>query len=376
VLRRISLLLLYAACLGAGGCYDVSGPHDARVAWFHADPTGSASEPYADSSLVVFTSFNDMRVIALNAHTGSVQWQTRLPLVPGTPYAGMPVQANVGTYGDLIIVPAWDVYALDRATGSVRWSFTEADDYPGYGYIFLSDGVVYSVGRYLYAIDAATGALRYRVDLGEQPFRPVVVDTVVYVATRREIVPGALGNGHVLALNAHSAATIWSVPIDDPQDSARGGSVGPVFITDSMAIVAGFNEVVYSLSKATGQTFWTYHGAGVYSAGLAVVDHTVIVAGDGGSVEGIDLMTGHGLWRTGPGSSVLERITLGPSLALVSVGALFAFDAGGHIRWQDGGAGWGGPVYSTAATYRNGMVYIGSVSPDADGAGFYALRVP
>jgi len=159
--------------------------------------------------------------------------------------------------------------------------------------------------------------------------------------------------------------------------------VGPIFVTDSMVLAAGENGIVYALDRSTGQTRWTYTGAGSYydtapsySAGLAIVDRTVIVAGDVGSVEGVDLATGHRLWQTGPGSSVTERITLGDNVALVSVGSLFAFDANGQIRWQQGGAGFGGPVFSTAATYKNGLVYIGSVSPEAPGPGFYALRVP
>ncbi|HUC40875.1 MAG TPA: PQQ-binding-like beta-propeller repeat protein, partial [Gemmatimonadales bacterium] len=219
-------------------------------------------------------------------------------------------------------------------------------------------------------------ALNFRRSIGEQPFRPLVVDSVIYIGTRREILPGVLGNGHVMALNASTGATIWSVAIDDPQDSARGGSVGPVSVTDSLVIVAGMNGMVYALDRSTGHMLWTYNGAGSYSAGLAVVDHSVIVAGDGGSVEGIDLVSGHRLWQTAPGSSVLERITLGDGVALVSVGAVFAFDANGSVRWQSGGAGWGGPVYSTAATYRNGLIYIGSVSPEDPGPGFYALREP
>ena len=368
--RRVLVLFVLV------GCHDLTGLGARHILWFHADPKGGAAEPYADSTLAVFTAFNDMRVIALDPQNGRLRWQARLPLALGVPYAGMPFGGTISAYKDLIIVPAWDVYALDRASGAVRWSFMQADDYPGYNTAVVAGGTVYSVGRDLYALDAATGALKYRLTIGEQPFRPVVVDSVIYIATRREVLPGTLGNGHVMALLARTGATIWSVPIDDPQDSVRGGSVGPVFVTDSMAIVAGQNGIVYALDRFTGQTRWTYTGAGSYEAGVAIVDHTVIVAGDVGSVEGVDLATGHRLWQTGPGSSVTERITLGDEVALVSVGALFAFDANGQIRWQVGGAGWGGPVYSTAATYRNGLIYIGSVSPEDPGPGFYALRVP
>lgn len=377
--RRRTVSLLLSLSLGfLPACSDLTGNRDRHIAWFHADPTGAAGEPYVDSSLAVFTSFKDMRVIALDASSGQLRWQTSLPQVAGVPYTGMPIGGSVVAYQDLIIVAAWDVYALDRRSGAVRWSFTQTDDYPGYNSLVVADGTVYSGGRDLYALDAATGALKYRRSLGEQPFRPVVIDTVIYVATRREVLPGVLGNGHVMALGAASGATIWSVAIDDPRDSVRGGSVGPVSSTDSMIVVAGMNGVVYALDRATGQSRWTHTDTTSYEAGLAIVGNAVIVAGDDGVVEGVSLFTGAPLWRTGPGSSVLERITVGDQVALVSVGALFAYDSAGRQRWQSGGAGWGGPVYGTAARLKNGLVYIGSADPEGGGpgAGFYALRAP
>jgi len=150
--------LLVQLAAGLSGCDDVASSRDRRILWFHADPTGAAAEPYADSTLAVFTSFNDMRVMALDARTGALRWQQRLPSAPGAPYSGMPTFGNVSAFQDLIIVPAWDLYGLDRATGAVRWKFQASDDFAGYGSAFVAEGRVYSVGQYLYALDAATGA--------------------------------------------------------------------------------------------------------------------------------------------------------------------------------------------------------------------------
>jgi outer membrane protein assembly factor BamB len=371
-----SLWVAAGVSVGSNSCTDATGSRDRRILWYRSDSKGAAAEPYADSTLAVFTTFNDARVLALNARTGKLRWEAHLELPGGAPYAGMPFGGTLGAYADLIVVPAWDVYALDRATGDVRWTFRLTDDFPGYGSVFIAGSTVYSVGRRLYALNAADGTLRFQVDVGERPFRPIVVDDVIYVTTRREVLPGTLGNGHVMALDANTGATLWSTPIDDPQDSVRGGAVGPVAVRDTWVVVAGMNGKVYALDRSTGTVRWTYTGAGSYAAGLALVDEAVVVAGDAGKVEGVELSSGRRLWQTGPGSSVLEQITVGHGLALVSVGAVFAFDPQGQIRWQHGGAGYGGPVYSTAATYRDGVVYIGSVSPDGPGPGFYAVRGP
>jgi outer membrane protein assembly factor BamB len=373
-LAAVCLVLQVAA--GATSCRDATGSRDRRILWFHADPTGAAAEPYADSALAVFTSFNDMRVVALDARTGALRWQQRLPSAPGAPYSGMPTFGNVTAFQDLIIVPAWDLYGLDRTTGAVRWKFQPPDDFAGYGNAFVADGRVYSVGQYLYALDAATGALAWRVDLGERPYRPVIADRVLYVATRGEVSPGIVGDGHAVALDASTGAVLWRFPIRDPQTPVNGGSVGPAFVADSLVLFAGVNGSVYALDRRTGEVRWTYVSADSYEAGLTIVDKTVVVAGDAGSVQGLDLATGRLLWNTDRGTSVFKRITAGPGVAFIPTGILFAYDQSGTLRWQDGGAGFGGPVYSTAATYRDGVVYIGSVGPEAPGAGFYALRVP
>ncbi len=84
--------LLVQLAAGLSGCDDVASSRDRRILWFHADPTGAAAEPYADSTLAVFTSFNDMRVMALDARTGALRWQQRLPSPspPGAPTAACP----------------------------------------------------------------------------------------------------------------------------------------------------------------------------------------------------------------------------------------------------------------------------------------------
>ncbi len=368
--------LLVQLAAGLSGCDDVASSRDRRILWFHADPTGAAAEPYADSTLAVFTSFNDMRVMALDARTGALRWQQRLPSPPGAPYSSMPTFGNVTAFQDLIIVPAWDLYGLDRATGAVRWKFQAPDDFAGYGSAFVAEGRVYSVGQYLYALDAATGALAWRVDLGERPYRPVIADGLIYVATRGEVFPGIVGDGHAVALDASTGAVLWRFPIRDPQTPVNGGSVGPAFVVDSLVLLAGVNGTVYALDRTTGEARWTYVSTDRFEAGLTIVDKTVVVAGDAGSVQGLDLATGRLLWNTDRGTSVFKRITAGPGVAFIPTGILFAYDPTGKLRWQDGGAGFGGPVYSTAATYRDGVVYIGSVDPQAPGPGFYALRVP
>lgn len=361
----------------ASDCHEPSGPTAGQqILWFHKDLAGAAARPYADAELAVFTTEFDMRVVALDAKTGAVRWEQALPTTPGAPYDGLP-HANIVAAGDLLIVPAWDLFALDRSTGEIRWEFEPADDYPGWGEVSVADGRVYAAGRYLYALDALTGTLQWRVDVGaqplaEQPWRPVAVDGVVYLSTR----PAADGqvDAHAMAVEAATGAVLWRFSISDP-DQGKSGSIGPPAIRDTVLVIACYNRNVYGLDRRDGRLLWSHRGAdNAYLAGAVILDNTVVTGVD--YAEGLALATGQLLWRSHSIGTITAPITPAEGTALVSSAVVYAFEPNGNIRWRHGGERWGQPVYTTAATYRDSVVYVGSVSPESPGPGFYAIRVP
>ena len=78
-----------------------------------------------------------------------------------------------------------DVYALDAASGQLRWRYETGSGV--YSSPAVVDGVVYvgSYDDYLYALDAASGQLRWRYETGNRVYSsPAVVDGVVYVGSR------------------------------------------------------------------------------------------------------------------------------------------------------------------------------------------------
>jgi len=89
----------------------------------------------------------------------------------------------------------------------------------------------------------------------------VIADGVIYVATRGEVSPGIVGDGHAVALDASTGAVVWRFPIRDPQTPVNGGSVGPAFVVDSLVLLAGVNSTVYALDRTTGEARWTYVSA-------------------------------------------------------------------------------------------------------------------
>lgn len=364
--------VLFAA---AADCHEPSSPAALQqILWYHKDLAGAAARPYADSEIAVFTTAFDLRVVALDAKTGAPRWERRLPTTPGVPHSGMP-HGNIVAAGDLLIVPAWDLFALDRSTGEIRWEFEPADDYPGWNEVSVADGRVYAAGRYLYAIDATTGTVQWRLDVGleplaEQPWRPIGVDGVVYLTTR----PGENGRGeaHAMAVEAATGTVRWRFSLKDT-DQGRSGSIGPPFVRDTVVVIAGYNRRIYALDTRAGALRWSVPGTdNAYTAGAVIIDSTVITGVD--FAEGFDLATGQLRWRSNFIGTITVPITLAEGTALLSSAVVYAYDATGNARWRHGGERWGQPVYTTAATYRDSVVYVGSVSPEREGPGFYAVR--
>ncbi|MDP9347715.1 MAG: PQQ-binding-like beta-propeller repeat protein, partial [Gemmatimonadota bacterium] len=327
--------------------------------------------PYADDEVAVFTTAGDGRVVAFARGTGAKLWERRLDLPREHGALGLPFGHLVST-GDVVVVPAWDLYALDKKTGAMRWKFSPPDDFPGVRVTLGDDGRLYSVGHHVYRLDAATGEVLWRVDLGERPFSPVVREGVVYVGTRG-VIPGSsgvLGAGHAVALEAETGRLLWKTPIPAPDAPAMGGVTGAGALTPDLYIVASPSGRVYALNRRTGAVRWEYRGSGPYDVGVVVLGDVAVVASGAGYVEGLDLATGQERWKVRLGSTFTAPITRLGDLALVSSGRLVAIDARGSIRWGYGGAGWNQPIILTGAGVHEGAVYVGGES------GFYALKPP
>ncbi len=369
-----SLAFLTFATSSCQAVSDAPPSEKPRAVWTRRDAAGGFALPYADSALAVFTTAFARRVVALDAASGGLRWQRDLP--PGPAGVNMPL-ANVVATKDMLIVPAWDLYALDRSTGAVRWHVGGvAVDYPAASSIALVGDRIIAPGsvRQLYALDAISGTVLWTVDLAERPFAPVVDGGTIYVGTSgpRGDNSDVLGAGHAVALRTDNGAVLWKTPLPDAPDSPWvGGTTQGGALTPDLFIVASSNGRVYGISRQNGEVRWEFRGSGPYFSGVAVINGIAVVAALTGEITGLDAATGAVRWHASTGgSSVINQITSDGSFAYVSVGAILCIDAKGTIRWNDGGASNGGPSYSTSATVVGARLFAGSTS------GFHALRVP
>jgi outer membrane protein assembly factor BamB len=135
---------------------------------------------------VVYIGSGDQHVYALDAATGNLKWSFA---------AGDVIHAAPAVEGGTVYIGSWDrnLYALDAATGRERWRYTTGNDTVIYNQIGIassaavSNGTVYVGGRdgHFHAVDAHTGALKWKHNnqMGWTIASPAVHEGVMYFPT-------------------------------------------------------------------------------------------------------------------------------------------------------------------------------------------------
>jgi outer membrane protein assembly factor BamB len=296
------------------------------------------STPAVAGGLVYFTS-DDGNIYAVQTADGSLAWKTDI----GTDSAPRLQPDNSGidwdfhqaspvVSGGVVYVGSADknVYALDAASGSVKWTFKTA------GMVratpAVADGIVY-IGSWvdgmrwysnLYALDAATGKQNWVFEgAGDHPTAAFAGDMIL-IGGRQAFLYG---------LDVKTGKEKWSADfLSSWVESTCAISNGTAFVGSSaLALVQAFDA-------ATGDVRWRFTTAGfpwsspAVSGGVVYIG-TVASVGpthDTGLVA-IDEKTGNGLWWVGTSETTLDSskatlagVTAGPIVVdgTVYVGSL------------------------------------------------------
>ena len=237
----------------------------------------------------VFVSGFDGRVYAVDAATGAPLWSRLVdvnPLFSAPTVAGDTVYVRGDNQADQTI---W--YALDAATGAVRWQTA-----PGAGGAIptgpaVADGRVYVLGLQvgtLSALDMTTGATRWTVPVAGAVSMDalVVADGVVYVAAR-----------NMYAFDAATGRLLWTrrsaaVPGDSKWFTSPAAADGVLYASESYL---GADPVLHAMNPADGTDRWTARGV---SETPAIANG--VVYGGGGKVRAFAAATGAPLWTWTP----------------------------------------------------------------------------
>lgn len=217
--------------------------------------------------------------------------------------------------------------ALDERKGNQIWAFDTGTEgcysspaLVGDTLYIGSDGVS---KIHLFALDPATGAVRWKFATPTQIFAtPAVADGVVYVHAR---------NDHVYAMDAKSGTVLWKTPAPSPQDQfmALADMVKSSPAVAKGKVLVGIGTELVALDAKTGAPLWRAPtDKGVHSSPLVVGD-SAYVGSDDRYFYAFDLATGKKTWSFPTGGKVSISPAVGEGLLLIGSndGFLYAFEA-------------------------------------------------
>lgn len=304
----------------------------------------------------------DGYLYAIRHRTGKQKWRTRtlnfsvLARITRRTHEGIDAFSPAPALGanGLVYISSQDghLYALDANTGARKWRFATGDwieSSPSIG----PDGTVYIISRdsNLYAVNGDTGRMKWKHEVGLVQCYPAVgSDGTVYVGTSTRM--GASGTS---ALDGATGRTKWECP----------GVTGQIALSRSGTLYVADDQKVYAVDANTGSKIWEYAMRGVIGSTPAIGrDGTVYVGSVKGLMCALDGANGRLRWKfrceEGP---LLQPCIASDGTVYVAgrdrnAGCIYALDPRtGHVKWQ---ADAGNGLNRAAAIGADGTIYIGS----------------
>jgi outer membrane protein assembly factor BamB len=360
------LLFIGLVILAAAGCDDPVSPPEGPILWSRPAETATTRPAIMDS--FVYFGGNNGAMWAIDRETGDLGWRTTLI----DDYA---VLGNaLGLAAGAILVPIYEVWAVDATSGAVLWRFGGPDGAAGTRDVVTSGDTVFtaSQGGWASAVDGRTGEAFWSTDLGEAPWPPSVSRDLVIYGTRGwsdpEARTGALGAGHVIALRRSDGVEAWRHPLPDSAGFPKtGGAVDGGVVWQDRVVVGSLSTWVYALRLDDGTLLWNRPNgespsvAG-YTSPTALIGGLGIFGRANFSIDAWNLETGELAWTMDRPSPVHGSVTIG-DLVYTIQGKITIGDATGAVLWEFGGAS---PTGVTGSAY-----FSGSVAEDGT---IYALR--
>jgi outer membrane protein assembly factor BamB len=326
--RRPGLPLRIGAAAGAAARAALLTRPQWRLRLAGSVPGGIAvASDAAGGDAVVVAASTGGDVAAIRAASGPVDqrvcWRARL----GPVYRRPGVDSGTGT----LFVPSADrqLYALDARTGAVRWRFDAGAPVLSEP-LAVAGYVVFGAGERLLAVDAATGELAWSVPgRGFSAGRAACDGERVYTAA---------ADGYARAHDLRTGREAWSHPMvsgDGHRVALYSGWDDVVVLGSGVAVVATVSGS-QALDVATGTPRWTFPGTTMYPPAVVLGDGTALLTTEQGVVSRVGLADGAALWQAGLGMGVQNAglAVAGDSAWVVSARGRLARVrlADGHLR--------------------------------------------
>lgn len=333
-----------------------------RVVWRFKTGAKVLSSP-AVAGGIVYVGSADRVVYALNAADGSMRWQYK---TQGA------VNSSPAVSADTVFVASADgnLYALGAGDGKLRWKFATAgerrftapgihgatprtESMPDPFDVFLSSptvvgGTVYfgSGDHHVYALDATSGALRWKFETGNVVHAsPAVADGIVYIGS---------WDRNLYALSAGTGALVWKFQTGD--DTEIYNQVG---IAGSAAVVAGTvffgcrDGHFYAVDARTGARKWAHDNKKGWVIASPAVEHGVVYfpTSDGERFKALDAATGATIYD-------ISNKAVSFSSPAIARGTVFYGSSDGWLHAVDASTGRVRAEFQTDGSKANAARYI------------------
>lgn len=275
---------------------------------------------------------------------GAMALSATAVLTHGFGLIGAPNSPNTAVTPLLFTASGSTLYAVDRASGTLRWGFT--GDAPLRPAEFSATGVIYAISERgtIYALNTADGRPRWQASIpGPVKVRPVESGGIIYTGS---------DDHNVYALSAKDGSIVWKFPTGDQVQAKPAVANGVVYIGSK-------DRSIYALGASDGKQIWKHNTNGEVYSTAAIGDKVIYIGSDDRNLRAIRVANGSLMWRFTTGNAVSSSpAVVGDTVYVGSQdGGLYAIQTDApKMRWRfrSGGSIFSSPVVA------NGTVYIGS----------------
>ena len=326
-----------------------------RIRWSFDANSAVGSSPTVAGGLVAFTTA-DGHLFAVDANTGRVRWKLATgPVVPfpwgyesGDFWTSSPAYSN-----GLVLAGAGDgyLYAVDAASGKVRWRLKTGGRIRSSPAVARGSVFVGSADGRFYAADLATGRERwhfdtegYRLESAKFGFDRRTIQSSPVVAG--DLVLFGARDGFLYALDSETGSQRWRYDYKVSWINASPAvSDGVVYVGTSDA------HFVQALDLATGAERWRFEAKGIVWSSAAVAGDAVVVGEGGGLLHVLDRATGKERWQLTLGAGVFSSPVIVDDVIYVGSfdGAVYAVRATSAAQGLERAMFWDSSYVKVAA---------------------------
>ncbi len=282
-------------------------PQFSKIKWqYHTNGQVFSSPAVADGTL--YASSSDHNLYALDAGSGTLRWKFK---TDGRITSSPAITAGVVYFASFDS----NFYAVDAASGALKWRFKTAGErryaathlhgaepaaetMPDPFDFYLSspvvaNGIVFfgSGDANIYALDAATGHLKWKFKTGDVVHAsPAIADGTLFVGS---------WDSYFYALDTSTGKVKWRFKTGgDPQIHNQVGIQSSAAIANGIVYFGCRDSQFYAVDAASGKQLWSFPNKGSWVIGSpAVHDGKVYFAtSDSGLIHALDANSGVALF--------------------------------------------------------------------------------